>query len=190
MKISKYALVAALGFFGLLAPSALWADDIVYTVNGTFGGGTTTLLGTITIDSTTGQTISGTVTTTGGMALGPLALRASNQTLVPGDWNDKFNNAGLPTVDFAYNWPPSSLSSIPLISPTSVDQLGLCGPNACGIFFLTSPTTVGIVAFDGGGLTQEVAPVPEPASLLLLGTGLAGLAGFSRRKRSKMKASS
>ena len=51
------------------------------------------------------------------------------------------------------------------------------------IFFGTSPTATGI-AFSGtqGGGALSVSEVPEPGSLLLLGSGLAGFAFWGRRK--------
>ena len=71
----------------------------------------------------------------------------------------------------------------PLIVPLNGDLLSVINAgnvlmNAAwasqGDFELTS------LSFDG-----DVEPVPEPATMLLFGTGLAGLAGFGRKRRAK-----
>lgn len=50
-------------------------------------------------------------------------------------------------------------------------------------------TSVGVDGEDSSKLVGTAAPVPEPATIILIGTGLLGLAGVSRKKTKKNTAS-
>ncbi len=53
---------------------------------------------------------------------------------------------------------------------------------------ILEPTTWASLGFDYDfvmAVNGDVAPIPEPATMLLLGTGLVGVAGAARRKKKK-----
>ena len=51
------------------------------------------------------------------------------------------------------------------------------------IIYIFGFIIISTVFADNG--TNNIFPVPEPASLLLLGIGMVGLAGFGRKKKNK-----
>jgi fibro-slime domain-containing protein len=65
-----------------------------------------------------------------------------------------------------------------LAAPTAVIGLG-AGTHTVDLFFADRNTVQSAIQFSAN---VELQPVPEPMSMLLLGLGLVGLAGVSRRK--------
>jgi len=56
-------------------------------------------------------------------------------------------------------------------------------PTTSRLWAWDSNATIGLSTGDDGYITQfNINPVPEPATMLLLGSGLLGLVGYGRKK--------
>lgn len=69
----------------------------------------------------------------------------------------------------------------------TLDSTAMANANTAGEFVLTLDrvNSGDFIAFDYFELSGDIDPIPEPATMLLFGTGLVGLIGYNRKRFSK-----
>jgi|SRR5215469_10936375 len=161
-------------------------SDLIFTVSGTLTGATigSSSAPAITVDDNGTFTSAGTVTP--GWALSSTSDTITLDLLASAE-APKHTIIGPPAPSNEYMAANSSIANTGGPHNPFIDQTAMWTINAPGV---TSGTTIDAVTFSFGtthgdnnpGTTSHMGATPEISSLLLMGTGVLGLAGVLRRK--------
>lgn len=176
-------------FIGSLG-TPLGENALVFGTNGTLYAASTTSTNLYSVNTTTGQaTVLGNI---GYFSAGDLAFDASGKFYMSSSTNQLI---GINTSTFA----GTAIGSIGYSNVYGLafgpdgNMYGVSGTDVFTINLSTGAGSSPAVNFGGQGLNiaygssfyGESAPVPEPGTMLLLGSGLVGLVGYGRRRFKK-----
>ena len=162
------------------------ADTVNFQLNGTFTD-SSTVSGTLAIDRTAGTVLSAILSYKSNtfstiLAQGPFDCCAdpSSNPVLYRLWVGS-SNSTFPALRFGISGTAAVDSLIGYTGGALCAYNAQCGPDSDGNTWVSSyrDPSGNPVALQSGSL----APVPEPSSLIMLGSGLAGLVSVTRRKR-------